>query len=266
MIIDSHCHMQHRPGFLDEMVDRYAKARVDRAVVFNGGARFEQPGNDDALAASKRYPKFIIPFAFIFPGEDDADKVSEFHDRGFRGLKMQNPRVAYDDPAAYPIYERAQAFKMPIVFHTGIGARFKSDSRYDVDNERHRPVRLDRIARAFPGLKIIGAHFGLPWVWEASSVAYFNPNVCFDLAGIDRSERLMPSLLNFRELLWAGDRHHRRLVFGTEGAPENIGWVRKEYEDLLERLNVAPATRALIMGDTVAQWLGLTGATAAPSQ
>lgn len=258
MIIDSHCHVQKRPGFLDEMVDQYAKAGVDRAVICNGGPRFGQPDNDDALAAYKRYPNFVIPFAFIFPGEDPADKVDEFHGRGFRGLKMQNPRINYDDRAAFSIYERAQTLRMPILFHTGIGARFASDAKHDVDNERHRPIRLDRIARAFPELQIIGAHLGMPYVWEASFAAYFNPNLHFDLAGIDRSGKLMPSLLNYTELFWSGDRHHRKIVFGTEGAPEHIGWVKKEYEDLLARLHVAPATRGLIMGGTVARMLALS--------
>ncbi|MBI4028476.1 MAG: amidohydrolase family protein [Verrucomicrobia bacterium] len=257
MIIDSHCHLQKRPGFLGEMVEAYTRAGVDRAVVCNGGARFDQPDNDDVLAAHQRCPKFIIPFAFIVPGEDRAERVDEFHARGFRGLKLQNPRVNYDDRAAYPIYERAQALGMPILFHTGIGGRFPRDAEFDVDNERHRPIRLDRIARAFPELKIIGAHLGLPWVWEASFVALFNPNVWFDLAGIDRSDKHMPGLLNYKELFWAGDRHHRKIVFGTEGAPEHIGWVKKEYEDLFERLRVSSETRALIMGGTVARMLGL---------
>jgi predicted TIM-barrel fold metal-dependent hydrolase len=257
MIIDAHCHLQKRASFLDDMVEAYMACGVDWAVVCNGGTRFEQPGNEDVLAAHASHPDFVIPFAFIVPGEDHPEAVDAFHAQGFRGLKLQNPRVDYDAPVAYPIYERAAALGMPILFHTGIGARFPRDGEFDVRCDRMRPHRLDTIARAFPNLRLIGAHLGMPYVWEASFAAYYNPNLWFDLAGIDRSGQLMPGLLNYPELFWAGDRHHRQIVFGTEGAPENIAVVKREYEDLLERLNVLPATRRLIMGGTVAAMLGL---------
>ncbi len=54
------------------------------------------------------------------------------------------------------------------LFHLGIVTRTAEDRRFDADNERHRPIYLDTIARAFPGLTIIGAHLGNPWREEAA--------------------------------------------------------------------------------------------------
>ena len=242
---------------MDEVREAYAQSGVDRIALNACGELFNQPENAAVLDEAKRHPDFVIPFAFIVPGQTTGDEVRRLHGQGFRGLKTQNPAVAYDDRLAYPVYEVAQELKLPILFHTGMGARFPLDAKYDVDNERHRPVRLDKVARAFPELHMIGAHFGLPWVWEAAFAAAYNPNLYFDLAGVDRTGKVWPTLLNFKELLWLGDAHHAKLMFGTEGAPENIDWVKREYEELLETLNVQPATRRLVMGGNLQRMLGL---------
>lgn len=60
-----------------------------------------------------------------------------------------------------------------------------------------RPIYLDTIARAFPDLKIIGAHLGNPWYQEAAEVARWNPNVFFDLTGSTLKKIILNSLLKY---------------------------------------------------------------------
>jgi hypothetical protein len=45
------------------------------------------------------------------------------------------------------------------------------------------PACLDAVARAFPGLNIVGAHLGAPWHEEASMMARMHPNYYVDLTG-----------------------------------------------------------------------------------
>ena len=69
------------------------------------------------------------------------------------------------------------------MFHTGIVDYTNYDKFYGVSSANMRPIYLDPIGRSFPSLKIIGAHLGSPWIFEARDVARFIPNVYFDLSG-----------------------------------------------------------------------------------
>jgi len=77
-------------------------------------------------------------------------------------------RFNIDDPKAYRIYERC-AGKLPILFHTG-------DERYDFSS----PLRLSRVAKDFPDLKCIGAHFGGYSRWNEIDCYLGLDNVYFD--------------------------------------------------------------------------------------
>ena len=50
-------------------------------------------------------------------------------------------------------------------------ARKKNERSQNASSARMRPIYLNTIARAFPDLKIIGAHLGNPWYQEAAEVA-----------------------------------------------------------------------------------------------
>lgn len=130
-------------------------------------------------------------------GRDNAQAVNYYYEQGFKGLKAINPLVAYDDPSCYCIYARAEDFSMPILFHTGIVVRKKNERSQNVSSARMRPIYLDTIARAFPDLKIIGAHLGNPWYQEAAEVARWNPNVFFDLTGSTLKKIILNSLLKY---------------------------------------------------------------------
>ena len=45
------------------------------------------------------------------------------------------------------------------------------------------PLYLDEVAVDFPRMKIVMAHFGYPWFYEAMSIVLRNPNVFFNIAG-----------------------------------------------------------------------------------
>lgn len=77
-------------------------------------------------------------------------------------------RFNIDDKNAYRIYERC-AGKLPILFHTG-------DERYDFS----APKRLSRVAKDFPNLKCIGAHFGGYSRWNEVDCYLGLDNVYFD--------------------------------------------------------------------------------------
>ncbi|MDH7570590.1 MAG: amidohydrolase family protein, partial [Armatimonadota bacterium] len=116
--------------------------------------------NDDLLPWLRRFPNRLIGMAHIrVVGEPEgADAVQRWYDAGFRGLKLICPDAPYDHPKYFPIYERAQLLRMPILFHTGWVAVAPpgSPANQYVRSEYMRPWHLDHLARRFPELRILG--------------------------------------------------------------------------------------------------------------
>lgn len=199
-------------NFLPRLVDAMTEAGVARAALIGwpGG------GNELVQEALERHPDRFVGLAMIRMDEDPPSVVDEFYHRGFAGLKLINPSKNYDDPAYYPLYERAEAREMRLLFHTGvIGgprdyllggkedpwkqppepgspdeesliAELERHARtrpYGVSSARMQPVYLDAIAIRFPGLYIIGAHLGWPEYIMACAIARWRPRVYFDISG-----------------------------------------------------------------------------------
>lgn len=104
------------------------------------------------------FPERFIGFGSLHPESEtlyeDAKHLIEL---GLTGVKLhpdiQNFKV--DDPKVIRIFEICNEKKLPVLLHTG-------DSRYDNSN----PERVERILNMFPGLTIIGAHFGGWSIWD----------------------------------------------------------------------------------------------------
>ena len=103
--------------------------------------------------AFRRYPDRLVGLGYVRLGRDDAALVDELFGRGFKGLKFTCPLENYDHKAYYPIYGRAEELGMPALFHSGIVTTQEKGRMWDVSSARMRPVFLDAIARAFPGLR-----------------------------------------------------------------------------------------------------------------
>jgi predicted TIM-barrel fold metal-dependent hydrolase len=254
-VIDVHVHYQDRPGFLDELLQICDKCGVDKICLNGGGREWGQKNNDEVEIAFRTCPQRIIGFGFIKLGKDKPELVDDLFHRGFKGLKTQNPRAPYDDKSFWDFYERAQRYGMPILFHVGMGARGAEPG--GTSSSYMRPVLLDTIARNFPDLKIIAAHLGFPWCAETAMLTMIHPNVYFDLAGVDRTEAVYPSVLNIREHLLWHKNGLSKLMFGTEGGPEYLEMVKREYEQLLDRHQIDPSIQQRVMGLNVLRLLCL---------
>lgn len=242
MIIDVHAHYQRKDGYLDRMLEKSQEAGVEQIWLNGAGHRYGQHDNREVLDACLRHADRLVPIAFSFLDDTTPGQVKAWADEGFRGLKIQFPLAPYDEQRYFGIYEKAEELGMPVLFHTGVSARFAVDDGIRRTSSAFmRPIFLDTIARAFPKLHIIGAHLGFPWFQEAACLMLFNPNIYFDLSGIDRAGQFYPKSLDFKELLWAGTRHWGKLVFGTEGNPDNYSLLVREHRALFSAFNLDPS-------------------------
>ena len=112
----------------------------------------------------KQYPGRAIGFACVDPHDDDAPEELEraIIELGMRGLKMSPVYAGFDPwaPEAWRLYEIANQHGIPILWHQS--AAYPAQSVLEYGN----PILLDKIARAFPELRMIVAHVGQPWIGE----------------------------------------------------------------------------------------------------
>lgn len=275
MVIDCHVHLVRARGYVEKLVAECDKIGIDKVCLLAGPPTLPLwegycGGNEEVLAAYKRYPERIIPFGFFDLGVDPPSLIDRLFVAGFKGVKITRPAVDYDDPAVFPVYARLSALRMPVLFHTGTVVRGPNDHMLDIRCDRMRPIYLDTIARAFPTLKIIGAHLGNPWCEEAAMVMFWNPNVYFDLSGTLLKRK---SAAWFKETLWwepdvmkklapnprkthylAGQtRSHpwSQVCFGTDVPVEEMAEAFNDYQRMLEALHIPNEIRKAVMGGNI---------------
>ena len=267
MIVDAHHHLLDRPGYAEELAAECRRLGIAKVCVFAAGklsAAYGVGNNDAVRAAMGAHPDVIVGFASFDLGIDPPEAIDRFADQGFRGVKFINPAKPYADRGFYDVYERIERRGLPAIFHLGIVARTAEDRRFDVDSERHRPIYLDTIARAFPGLTLIGAHLGNPWYEEAAMACRWNPNLYFDLSGSTlkcKSPEFLGGLLWWTPATRYRDRQGRhaweKIVFGSDVPCGEIEDVLNDYRRVMGRLGVAPDLQAGVLGGTMARLLGV---------
>lgn len=276
MIIDCHVHLVSEEGYIDRLIAEMDKVKIDKVCLLAmQNIRFwgsRAATNAQVAAAFRKYPDRVLPFAYVDLGVDPLTVIDEWAMQGFKGLKITRTRYAYNDDRCMPYYERAAGYNLALLFHTGTVLRVEEDAYYDVDSSRLRPIFLDRIARRFPTLKIIGAHLGNPWYEEAAMTLFWNPNVYFDLSGTTLARK---DAAWFKEVLWwspermaklAGspDTHYAhshpfdRICYGSDVPIGEMQGCQDQYRRLFESLALPEQVRQRVMGGNVAGMLGLT--------
>lgn len=265
MRIDAHVHIWDSESYVEDLIRESEKLEIDK-ICLNGygfinnckeqGLIYE-PLNDKVRDAFLKHPDKIIGFAYVRLGRDNPEMVDKFYAAGFKGIKVINPLSNYDDKEYYPIYARAEKYKMPILFHTGIVVRTDSDKEYDVSSARQMPVYLDTIARAFPGLTIIGAHLGIPWHEESCLLLQAHPNIYFDLTVSPASNWWENKGADYLKKLLYWEGAWEKIIFGTDVAPEYIEKAMKMYQHILDFSGVPQPVQKKIYGETMARILNL---------
>ena len=266
-VIDSHQHYEDKPDYFDRLVKTY-RARNAMACVLTPMKHLQ--ALKKAVAA---YPDVVIPYGYIDVDSPSARaELEAFATAGVKGIKMHTPKYNWDDFGYFPLYQRMQDLGLVALFHTGIvctivdGNCGVSDEPQTSSMARMRPSFLHTIARAFPKLRIQGAHLGNPWYDEAAEAARWQSNLYFDLTGSSLIKK-QKNLAVFKDYLWwEGPTAHspsnavyafEKLVFGTDEPPDAIDNMLTRYEAMLNACGVPEASRRKIYGETMARILGI---------
>ena len=255
-VINVHAHLWPRQT-VEERVEHYRVPEVVKTCLCGD--------NDKVLRAAEKHPDFVIPLAKVADDDVTAKAVEGFHSSGFCGLKVIGLSRAYDETGYYGLYEAAESLGMPILFHTGFLSITPAQKRGTVSMLKMRPGTLDTLGRAFPELKMIGAHLGAPWFLEACNVAMHHRNAYFDLSGgtVRRHPVSLFRLIFSRQadvnLRLLDDRLDERvfskLVFGSDNPHPSV--LLEFYLNLFDLLGVPAEFREKVLYSNAAAVFGV---------
>ena len=166
-------HIEPLPGTAEDLLERNARAGVARSVVFSTATRPHQVESVNTFIAAlcAEHPEFIGVGTMHVDYPDFDRELLRIRELGLRGVKLHPDiqRFDLDDERLLPMYDRMRAEGLFLIAHTG-------DYRYGYSS----PRRMARLAKLFPEMRFIGAHFGGWSQWEEARETLCLPNVYVD--------------------------------------------------------------------------------------
>ena len=209
--MEKHAECLGPDGAADLLLERMNRGGIDRACLMgpthDDGIRLT---NADVRALVDAHPDRFIGFVGVDPvarGEADlrADVVTAIRDWGFRGVGELGG-VDLLDPRCEVIFHTCEELGVPLLLHTGIGL--------PAFLLKHgTPLVVEEVAQRHPGLAIVAAHAGVPWIAETIAVAVRNENVWIDVSSLPQSSpRAVDAVLSLAVAHGLEDR----LLFGSD--------------------------------------------------
>ena len=254
-IIDAHNHLFDEPGYVGKLLDTMDATGVERICVSGLGPLF---GNVDNAAVKKTcdtYPDRIIGAVFVRPGADGPELVDWGYNEGFKMVKVTIPRTGYDDPAHFPLWDRACSYGMPVLFHTGVVVTAVEAPGQGISSWNMHPMRIEPITREFPDLSVIIAHLGVHWHDAAADLARMRPNVYVDLTGAPGGWRARADAVGVDTWLW-WPRAFEKVVFGTDVHYTDMPEALRQDLARLDRFEIDSETRDLIFHGNIMRLIG----------
>lgn len=220
-IVSAHSHLLSDPKDLDRFVESGPFSQVWLLGLPHSikiSEQYPHPSTEaELLEVAERYPGFFLPFKWVDfrKGPDQIDRAVE---KGFIGFKGDCPQKPYDDDSYMPIYERINHYRSCMVFHTGYVLTPSYVDRveeFEYSVRNMHPETMYKIARFFPDMILVAAHFGGTWERELIARPPLDdcPNLYIDFSGGD-SDTLLRHVENYASLPAA-------LVDGTRGILAN---------------------------------------------
>jgi len=224
-------------------VERLHAANVAKALVVS-----VIPDNQwtrDFLVAAKGH---VHALAAVDPRDPKApEQLAREMAAGYRGVKLLPVNRCYrlSDPACRPFFEAANELGANLIIHYGVTVDPSGDLRYA------DPLDLSPVARDFPELQFVVAHFGAGWLDSVLRLAYQCKNVSVDTSGTNNwldyyvPKMELPEVFE-RCLTALGPE---RIMFGTDSnttAPYRT-WIRFMQQRVLEELGLSDTDRDLIL-------------------
>ncbi len=239
----------------EEHIARHRSRNIERVILL------DPP--DITFEIQRVFGDFVMACPQIRLDETTPADIDAILDLGAIGIKFIAPMHPYGSDCYLPLYRAVRNRNALAIFHTGYLAHHFFDPggvlpRPTQININHmRPSELDRVARVFPELKIMIAHFGNPWWEETYALIKNNKNTFADFSGGSAYKR---SLAFWREM-FAPDGNLdvkcvSKLCYAADGWMFHVGIfedtpLQQFYDRLYETLGLPHDLRQLIDRDNI---------------
>ena len=285
MIIDAHVHVYRGQSIRDSSGKRsppqkfvWDPSAISHEEYVEIGKRKYELGKvvlldppETVFCLKEIFKDYIIPVPLVNMDETAPEELDVLFSKGAVGIKFLAPEKSYGDDSYFPLYDVIASNHGLAVFHTGfvLAGRFEPgcwDARKRViDITNMRPAALDRVARAFPKLKILMAHFGNPWWEEAWKITSSHKNIYADLSGgtaFGRSLEMWKEIFSPNGVL--DTCTVSKLCFGTDSQcfiPGRYGHqaIYEFYERLTDALKLTGELRERIYSGNILELTGIRG-------
>lgn len=155
---------------------------------------------------------------------------------------------------AFPVYELAEEFGLPVIFHTGYlhhccheGSEHRcgiADCPLDKLEYLSRPSQFFVAAQRFPRVNFVAAHLGNPHFEEMFQLMSACPNVYTDISGVqeDKPEDMAAVIAAAKRIVGL-QGGAERLMFGTDFPIQSY----EETLAIVDALGLSEAERELIL-------------------
>lgn len=166
---------------------------------------------------------------------------------GFKGVKLYpvNRCFHLSDPACRPFFDKAAELGAAITIHYGVTVDPTGDLRYA------DPTDLSPVARDYPDMTFVIAHFGAGYLHEALRLGYQCKNVCLDSSGTNNWMDYDPHGYTLgqvfdRALTALGPE---RVLFGTDSGTTGPyrKWIAFQQRRTLEELGLSEGDCDLVL-------------------
>ena len=243
MVVDSH---QHPHASVPQVM---AEHGIDVSVLLPVGSDALRRAREMAEQAPGKYvPFFWIDVAHVERSVDELRAAVEAW--GCRGVKFQLllQHCFANDRRLYPVYEACSELGLVVLFHTGAVA-FPQEFGIPHLTRYGHPMPVDDVAFDFPDLRVILAHMGGNYFYEALVLAEKHPNLFFDTAYLPFfCARMLPDVTPAQMIERAVKiLGPERILYAYEGLPPTV----------IRGLAIPDHAKRLILGQNAAQLFGL---------
>jgi predicted TIM-barrel fold metal-dependent hydrolase len=250
MIIDSHLHLPRLTegktlaDSKQELLQELEKSKVDYAILIPDNIPVSEIGSLDEVLGLVEHDKNLFVMGTI-----NIQKDKEPHTRKLDFLLHTGRIVAVKifpghetiyptDKRLVPVYDLCIKYDLPVVIHTGANAKNPEPAKYN------DPKHIVKVAKRFPALKIVIAHYFWPKVEYCYELTKPYGNIFFDTSGLADNEVVEVTGLDKikKVLTLTVERRPANVVFGTDYAMCNI----RKHVGLVESLPIQREFKEMI--------------------
>jgi len=226
MIIDCHLHLPAlRDGLTladskEELLQELTKNNIDYAMVIPDNKPVSVIGNLDEVLGLVEHNKNLFVMGTIDIQRDKEPHIRKL-DLLFRTKRIVAVKIFPGHDTIYPtdkrlvsVYDLCVKYDLPIVIHTGASSKNPELAKYN------DPKHIVKVAKRFPTLKIVIAHYFYPKLEYCYELTKSYANIHFDTSGLADDEVIEETGLNIikKVLTLTAKQHPRGVLFGTDYA------------------------------------------------